>query len=124
MKKKRVILLLLAILTVAIPTMWGHHIGIQRANRAIQEHPERFPDPARLRLDLSVHCATGGFLVGSFIVVYMVVSQALIKGLGVVINGVVSGVRFVAMKAIKRKKPNNTPDGIRQPADGSPKPSV
>jgi hypothetical protein len=98
MKKKRYLIPLLAALTVIIPTIWGYHAGVQRAARFIQEHPERHADFERLRVDMAVHFATGGFVVGFFIVVYMVVSQAFIKCFGFVFNGLCSGVGFLWRK--------------------------
>lgn len=98
MKRKRHILLVLAVLTVVLPGVWGYHHGSQRADRYLQENPGRCPDPEDYRIRSSMHGAVGMADIGFFVVVYMVVSRAFIKGFGHVFDGVCSIVGFVVGK--------------------------
>ena len=109
MKRKRYILLLLAALTVAIPTFWGYRTGVRRADAILQEHADRDPNSEQLRAHIVSHSMTGGFLVGSFIVVYFVVAQAFIRVFGLVFNGACSGIGWLARKATKRTEHSSSP---------------
>jgi hypothetical protein len=100
MKRKQYMLLLLAALTVTVPTILGFRHGVRLAERQIQEQPDSFPNPEHRRAMAASHGATGGFLLGSFIVVYFVVANALIRGFGVVFDGTCAGVGWMARKRI------------------------